>query len=43
MEEKDKMVEFYMHKLIFIDMSLWDQNFRMGDVHLMALTSLVDP
>jgi len=39
MEDRARKVEFYMHNLILTDVKLYDPNYRMVDVQLMALAS----
>jgi len=41
MEEKEKLVEFYIHNLTLTDMNIWDPNARLGDTQLMALVSWI--
>jgi len=38
-EDKEKMAEFYLHNMIFIDMNVWDPNAKLGDLQLMAMAS----
>lgn len=38
MEEKTKVVEFYLHKLVLIYLTIWDPNPYLGDAKLLALT-----
>jgi len=35
-EDKAKLVEFYMHNLTLTDMNLWDTNAKLGVLQLMA-------
>lgn len=39
MEEKENMVEFYMHNILLENLNIWDHNPRMGDMWLMELAS----
>ena len=38
-EEREKLVEFYMHNLTLIDMNVRYPNAKLGDLQLMALAS----
>jgi len=38
-EDKAKVVEFYLHNMALPDMNLWDPNARLGDLQLMAMAS----
>ena len=39
LEEKAKIVEFYLHNMAFTNMNVWDPNARLGDLQLMAMAS----
>ena len=39
LEDRAKMVEFYLHNMALTDMNVWDPNARLGDLQLMALES----
>jgi len=39
LEDKAKMVEFYLHNMALIDMNVWDPNAKLGDLQLMAMAS----
>jgi len=39
MEDKAKLVEFYMHNLTLTNMNFWDPNEILVDIQLMALAS----
>ena len=41
MEDKGKLVAFYIHNLTLTDMNIWDPNARLGDTQLMALVSWI--
>jgi len=38
-EDKMKMVEFYLHSMALTDTNVWDPNARLGDPQLMAMSS----
>lgn len=38
-EDKPKLVEFYLHNMSLIDMNLWDPNVVLRDLKLMAMAS----
>jgi len=39
MEDREKLVEFYMPNLTLKNMNFWDPNLRMGDIQLISFTS----
>jgi len=39
MEDREKVVEFYMHNFILTDLNLWNPNSKLGDMQLMELAS----
>jgi len=39
MEDKEKMVEVYIHGLTLTNMNFWDPKAILRDIHLMALAS----
>ena len=39
LEDRAKMVEFYLHNMALIDMNVWDPNVELGDLQLMVLAS----
>ncbi len=39
LEDRAKMVEFYLHNIALTDMNVWDPNTELGDLQLMALAS----
>ena len=38
-EDKENMVEFYLHNMAFTDLNVWDPNAKLGDLQLMAMAS----
>jgi len=39
LEDKGKMVEFYLHNMALTNMNVWDPNAKLGDLQLMAMAS----
>jgi len=39
LEDKEKMVEFYLHNMALTNMNVWDPNARLGDMQLKAMAS----
>jgi len=39
LEDRAKMVEFYLHNMALTNMNFWDPNAELGDLQLMALAS----
>ena len=39
LEDRAKVVEFYLHNMALIDMNVWDPNAKLGDQQLMSFTS----
>jgi len=38
-EDKANMEKFYLHNMALTDMNVWDPNYRLGDLQLMAMAS----
>jgi len=42
LEDKAKMVEFYLHDRSLTTMDIWDPNAELGDLQLMAFVSWIN-